>query len=186
MTELAHIRVHEEKANRYATREDFRRIFSEDTNGLYQLSLLLTRDSVKAEQCFVGGLEDCVTGNSVFREWARSWAKRAIIQNAIRKLNPRPRRPSPASPTVFADIDQLSSGPGKYFEIDAVLRLEDHERFVFVMSVLEHYSEHDCALLLGWSVREVREARTRALRELMDSNHMDPSQSQIFVQEKNE
>jgi len=184
MTELAHIRVHEERTNQYASREDFRRIFSEDTNGLYQLSLLLTRDSVKAEQCFVGGLEDCVTGNSVFREWARSWAKRAIIQNAIRKLNPRPRRPSPASPTVFADIDQLSSGPDKYFEIDAVLRLEDHERFVFVMSVLEHYSEHDCALLLGWSVREVREARARAFRELMESNHGDPSQSQLFAQEK--
>jgi hypothetical protein len=106
VTERAHFRVHEENANQYASREDFRRIFSEDKNGLYQLSPLLTRDSVKAEQCFVGGLEDCVTGNSVFREWARSWAKRAIIQNAIRKLNPRPRRPSPASPTVFADIDQ--------------------------------------------------------------------------------
>jgi hypothetical protein len=90
MTERAHIRVHEEKANQYASREDFHRIFSEDTNRLYQLSLLLTRDSVKAEQCFVGGLEDCVTGNSVFREWARSWAKRAIIQNAIRELKPRP------------------------------------------------------------------------------------------------
>jgi DNA-directed RNA polymerase specialized sigma24 family protein len=184
MTERAHIRVHEEKANQYASREDFHRIFSEDTNSLYQLSLLLTRDSVKAEQCLVGGLEDCVAGNSVFREWARSWAKRAIIQNAIRELNPRPRRSNPDSPTIFADIDQLSSRPGKYFEIDAVLRLEDHERFVFVMSVLEHYSEHDCALLLGCSVREVREARTRALKALMDSNHMVFSHNQVFMQEK--
>jgi hypothetical protein len=171
MTELAHIRVPEERVNQYASREDFRRIFDEDTNGLYQLSLLLTRDSVKAEQCFVGGLDDCVAGNPVFREWARSWAKRAIIQNAIRKLSPRPRRPSPASPSVFADIDQLSSGPSKYFEIDSVLRLEDHERFVFVMSVLEHYSEHDCALLLGWTVREVREARARALEEMIGSSN---------------
>jgi DNA-directed RNA polymerase specialized sigma24 family protein len=176
MTELAHIRVHEERASQYASREDFRRIFNEDTNGLYQLSLLLTRDSVKAEQCFVGGLDDCVAGNPVFREWARSWAKRAIIQNAIRKLNPRPRRPGPAPPTVFADIDQLSSGPDKHFEIDAVLRLEDHERFVFVMSVLEHYSEHDCALLLGWSVREVREVRTRALEEMIGSSNAALSQ----------
>jgi DNA-directed RNA polymerase specialized sigma24 family protein len=184
MTEPAHIRDHEEKANQYASREDFRRIFIEDTNGLYQLSLLLTRDSVKAEQCFVGVLEDCVAGNSVVREWARSWAKRAIIQNAIRELNPRPRRFNPASPTIFADIDQLSSGPGEYFEIDAVLRLEDHERFVFVMSVLERCSEHDCALLLGCSVPEVREARTRALKKLAGSHHTDRSQKQIFVQEK--
>ena len=85
----AHTRVHEEKANQYASREDFHKIFSEDTNSLYQLSLLLTRDSAKAEQCFVSGLEDCVAGNSVFREWARSWAKRAIIQNAIRELKLR-------------------------------------------------------------------------------------------------
>ena len=184
MTELAHIRVDEKRASQYASREDFRRIFNEDTNGLYQLSLLLTRDSVKAEQCFVGGLDDCVAGNPVFREWARSWAKRAIIQNAIRKLNPRPRRPSSAPPTVFSDIDQPSGGPGKHFEIDAVLRLEDHERFVFVMSVLEHYSEHDCALLLGCSVPGVREARTRVLKELADSPHTDRSQKQLFVQEK--
>ena len=183
MTERAHVRDHEEKANQYASREDFRRIFIEDTNGLYQLSLLLTRDSVKAEQCFVGVLEDCVAGNSVVREWARSWAKRAIIQNAIRELNPRPRRFNPASPTIFAEMDRLSSGPGQYFEIDAVLRLDDHERFVFVMSVLEHHSEHDCALLLGCSVPEVQEARTRALEELADSPHMDRSQNHTFVQE---
>ena len=184
MTERAHIRVHEGKANQYATREDFRRILSEDTDSLHRLSLLLTRDSVKAERCFVGGLEDCVAANLVFRDWARSWAKRAIIQNAIREMNPRPRQSNPASPTIFVDIDQLSSGPGKYFEIDAVLGLEDHERFVFVMSVLEHYSEHDCAFLLRWSVSEVREARTRALKELADSPHMEPSENQLFVQEK--
>jgi len=113
MTERAHIRVHEEKANQYASREDFRRIFSENTNGLYQLSLLLMRDSAKAEQCFVGGLEDCVAGNSVFREWARSWAKRAIIQNAIRELKPRASQSnSPLPGTVVPDIEELSSGPG--------------------------------------------------------------------------
>ena len=170
MTQPAHIRVHEEKANQYASWEDFRRIFSEDTNGLYQLSLLLTRDSVKAEQCFVGGLEDCVTGNSVFRDWARSWAKRAIIQNAIRELKPRlVHSNSRLSETIFPNIDQVSSARGEHFEVDEVLRLEDFERFVFVMSVLEHYSEYDCALLLGCSVREIREGRTRALKELADS-----------------
>jgi hypothetical protein len=70
MTERAHIRVHEQKANQYASREDFRRIFREDLDGLYQLSFLLTRDSQKAEQCLVDGREDCVAGNSVFRVWA--------------------------------------------------------------------------------------------------------------------
>src|SRR4029077_10222346 len=73
----------------YASRDDFRRIFDEDMNGLYLLSLLLTADREKAEQCFVSGLEDAVEGNPVFKEWARSWARRAIIQNAIRVINPR-------------------------------------------------------------------------------------------------
>jgi hypothetical protein len=77
-------------------------------------------------------------------------------------------------------LTKLSSGPGKYFEIDAVLRLEDHERLVFVMSVLEHYSEHNCALLLGWSVREIREARTRALEEMMGSSNTALSQKPTF------
>jgi hypothetical protein len=105
------------------------------------------------------------------------------IQNAIRELNPRPHRFDPASPTIFADMDKLS-GPGQYFEIDAVFRLEDHERFVFVMSILEHYPEHDCALLLKCSVPEVRESRTRALKKLADSPHTDRFQKQLFVPEK--
>jgi hypothetical protein len=83
-------------------------------------------------------------------------------------LNPRPNESNPASPTISAEIGQLSNGPGKYFEIDTVTGLEDYKRFVFVMSVLEHYSEHDCAQLLWCSVPEVREARTRAFKELAE------------------
>jgi len=184
MTERAYIQDPKDETDRYASREDFRRIFAEDLDGLYQLSFLLTRDPQKAEQCFVGGLEDCVAGNSVFREWARSWAKRAIIQNAIRELKPRPGL-SNSGAAIFLGIDQHSSGPPNHFEIDAVFELEDHERFVFVMSVLEHYSEHDCALLLGCSVLEVRGAHTRALNDLAHSPHMDRTQSQGFMQEKN-
>lgn len=185
MTERTHIQVRKEEANLYASREDFHTIFNEDLKELYQLSFLLTRDPAKAERCLVVGLEDCVTGNRVFREWARSWAKRTIVQNANRELNPRPSQSnSPLSGGIVPDIDQLSRGPGGHFEIDAVLRLADFDRFVFVMSVLEHYSEHDCALLLGCSTREIREGRTRALKELATSPHMEPSENQLFVQEK--
>jgi DNA-directed RNA polymerase specialized sigma24 family protein len=185
MTEQVHIRVHEEKADQYASREDFHTIFNEDLKELYQLSFLLTRDPAKAERCFVSGLEDCVSGNRVFREWARSWAKRTIVQNAIRELKPRPSQSnSSLSGAIFSDKDQHSRGPGGHFELDAVLRLVDFERFVFVMSVLEHYSEHDCALLLGCSAREIREGRTRALKELANTSHIKPSETQLFVQEK--
>jgi len=184
MTERDHIQVREEQANRYASREDFQTIFSEHLNELYQLSFLLTRDPAMAERCLVSGLEDCVTGNRAFREWARSWAKRTIVQNAIRELKPRPiHSNSPLPETILPNIGQLSSGPGGHFAMEAVLDLEDFERFVFVMSVLEHYSEHDCGLLLGCSVREVREARSRALKELMDSSQRDLLQNEPFMQE---
>jgi DNA-directed RNA polymerase specialized sigma24 family protein len=184
MIEQTQIQVREE-ANLYASCEDFHTIFIEDMNELYQLSFLLTRDSAKAERCFVSGLEDCVAGNRVFREWARSWAKRTIVQNAIRELKPRPSQSnSPVSGAIFSDVGQHSKGPGRHFEIDAVLRLEDFERFVFIMSALEHYSEHDCALLLECSAIEIREGRTRALKELANLPHMELSENQLFVQEK--
>jgi len=185
MTEGTPIQVREHEGSLYASHEDFHTIFNEDRNELYQLSFLLTRDPAQAERCLVSGLEDCVSGNRVFREWVRSWAKRTIVQNTIRELKPRPGQSnSSLSGAMFPHMDQHSRGPGRHFEIDAVLRLADFDRFVFVMSVLEHYSEHDCALLLGCSAGDIRECRTRALKELADSPHMEPSGNQLFVQEK--
>ena len=73
----------------YASRGDFCRIFYEEIDNLYRLSFLLTADADKAERCFVSGLEDSLKGNRVFKEWARSWARRAIIQNAVRVVNPQ-------------------------------------------------------------------------------------------------
>ena len=174
MTERDHIQVREGQSTRYASREDFHTIFREHLTELYQLSFLLTRDPAKTARCLVRGLEDCVTGTRAFREWARSWAKRTIVKNAIRELKPRPiHSNSPPSATILPDTGHLSGRPGRHFAMDAVLGLEDFERFVFVMSVLEHYAEHDCGLLLGCSAREVREARVRALEDLMDSSHTE-------------
>ena len=177
------LQVREQEADLYASHGDFHTIFNEDLKQLYQLSFLLTRNHEKAERCLVSGLEDSVTGNRVFREWARSWAKRTIVQNAIRELKPRPDQSnSPPSGAIFPDIDQLSKSPGAHFELHAVLRLEDFERFVFVMSVLEQYSEHDCVLFLGGSVKDFREARARAFKEMMNSSEPDVSQNQPSMQ----
>jgi len=77
-------------AKGYATRDDFRELFTEDMTALHLLAYLLTGDQEKAEQCFVTGLEDSVNNNSVFKEWARSWAQRTIVQSAIRMMAPRP------------------------------------------------------------------------------------------------
>jgi hypothetical protein len=166
MTEQVHSAITGNDENRYATCDDFLRIFDEDMNGLYQLSFLLTGDRAKGERCFVAGIEDCGKENRVFREWARAWAKRVIVEKAIRELHPRRSHSnSYALPTVFSH-NQQSSGPIGHFDVEAVLRLADFERFVFVLCVLEHQREHECALLLGCSVAEVRDARTRAIEEL--------------------
>lgn len=147
------------EANEYATREDFCRIFTENLNSFYQLSLVLTRDHEKAEQCSVAGLDDAIKANNVFKEWAGSWAKRAIIKNAIRALQPHPDAANPSIPVASKEQSAM----------DKLLALGDFERFVFVMSVLERYPEHDCALLLGCSLQDVRTARIRALEQLASS-----------------
>ena len=50
-------------------------------------------------------------------------------------------------------------------EITAVLGLQPFERFVYVMTVLEGYSDQDCSLLLGCARRDVLAARSRALQQ---------------------
>jgi len=149
----------------YASSDDFRRLFDEDMKSLYFLSFLLTADREKAEQCFVSGLEDAVEGNPVFKEWARSWARRVIIVNAARAINPRPTDENGRSNSLSV------GGNGKtpaweQVEIAAVLALEPFERFVYVMTVLERYSDQDCSLLLSCARRDVVAARSRAFQQM--------------------
>ena len=173
MTEQANTQICGNGEKRYATRDEFLKILDEDMNGLYQLSFLLTGDHQKGEKCFVAGIEDCAKENRVFREWARAWAKRVIVKNAVRELNPR-RSHSNSSALIRAVFahNQRSRGPIGHFDVDAVLGLADFERFVFVLCVLERYREHECALLLGCSASDVRDARTRAIEELASSGEV--------------
>jgi hypothetical protein len=156
------------KGDEYATSEDFCRLFKEDAEGLYQLSYMLMADHEKAERCFVGGLEDSVNGNSVYKQWARSWARRRIIQCAIRTIAPG-----------FQHADNELNVETESEEnpaLAAILHLAAFERFVFVMSTLEGYSDQECSILLGCSRGEVITARTRALRRLskLDADHVLP------------
>ena len=168
--------IHNENAEtRYASCEDFQRIFEEDLHGLYQLSFLLTGDPQKAERCFVAGLGDCVKESRVFREWARSWAKRVIVENAIRELHPQSSHCNSSAhvPTIFSTKLQLN-GLGGHFVADAVSGLPDFDRFVFVLCVLERYREHECALLLDCSDSEVREARIQAIKQIANFRSGNP------------
>jgi len=161
MSEAKHIT----RLTPYASSADFRRIFDEDMNRLYLLSFLLTADRKKAEQCFVSGLEDAVEGNPVFKEWARSWARRAIIRNAVRVINPRATAENGGSNSASVSSNGKTP-PVEQVEIAAVLGLKPFARFVYVMTVLERYSDQDCSLLLGCARRDVVGARTRALRHI--------------------
>ena len=149
----------------YASSDDFRRVFEEDMDSLYVLSFLLTADREKAEQCFVSGLEDAVEGNPVFKEWARSWARRVVIVNAVRAMNPRPMEENDGSNSAPVSRN-AATAPVEQVEIAAVLALEPFERFVYVMTVLERFSDLDCSLLLGCARRDVVAARTRAFEQI--------------------
>jgi hypothetical protein len=164
--------ISKERTTLYATGGDFCRIFKEDMQSLYLLALVLTADGAKAEQCFVAGLNDCASGNQVFEEWARSWARRVVVKNAIRSLAPEIAQDNPALVPGDGGSTELHAGPVQLdlpAEISALLQLPARERFAFVMSFCEGYSDHDCALLLGCTRETLVAARLRAFQQLKDS-----------------
>ena len=146
----------------FASSADFRRIFDEQKDSLHRPSFLLTADREKAEQCFVYGLKDSVTGNPVFKEWACSWAQLAVIKNAAQLINPRPMERS--RPSSINSISKALAAESA--EIVPILGLEVFERFVYVLSVLEQYSDQECSILLDCTRQDVEAARIRALQQI--------------------
>jgi DNA-directed RNA polymerase specialized sigma24 family protein len=157
-----------ERTTTYATGSDFCRIFEEDLKSLYSLSLMLAADHETAERLFVSGLDDCSAGNPVFKEWARSWARRTIIKNAVRLIAPPPASANGVSNTVGSS-DTNGAWPELPAEISALLSLSAFERFAFILSVLEGYSDQDSALLLGCTRQALIAARVRAEQEIARS-----------------
>src|SRR5262249_15675674 len=149
----------------YTAETDFCRLFNEDMRALYALSLVLTADSGLAERCFVGGLDDCVNGNPVFRDWAHAWSRRAIIMNAIRIVFVAGANPPASTDAARGERGWDATGP-----LAQVVRLRSLHRFVFVMSLLEGYSDHECSVLLNRSRKEVVAARTAASRHMAEWN----------------
>jgi len=158
------------RTEEYATGEQFLRLFAEELNELYLLSFLLTASHEGAERCFVAGLDQCLAGNPVSQAWARSWARRIIVRNAVRMLA------VPADPAASTGPDS-GRNPGLRKDEAAALSAQDarfapilalgnFERLVFVLSVLERYSDQDCAALLGTSRHAIVDGRLRALRQI--------------------
>jgi hypothetical protein len=164
--------ISKEEAQPYATAADFCRVFADGLENLHLLSFLLTADETTAEVSFVSGIEDCVEANAVFRDWAHSWARRTIVQNAVRMSTPR-RYAGTAGPvpgqTVCCRFGRTAEANAR---IASILELDAFERFVFVLSVLCRYTDQDCSVLLDCSRQDVREVRVLALQRLGESGRV--------------
>ncbi len=164
-----------ETSQAYATSTEFCRVFADNMDSMHLLSFLLTADPTKAEElrsvlfpvwkiasqeatCFETG-RDPGLGGRLFKMQFACW---------------RPTKNR--SVVTAAPSDPVNCRLGRTSEADAaitsVLGLEDFERFVFVMSVLERYSDQDCSVLLGCSRQDVGETRMRALLLVEESDRL--------------
>lgn len=152
-------------ADEHACPDDVRRVFVEHVNSLYKLSFLLTGNRDDAERCFMAAVDDTFEGIRVRvpKHAIRSRAKRAIVEQAVRALKPRPHEKLErvSVPGNLRDRAYLSSG--RQAVINRVLSLRVFERFVFVLCLLERQTVEECAQLLNCDVQEVLGGRMRAL-----------------------
>jgi hypothetical protein len=146
----------------YAKYADFCDVFSNDTKPLYLLAFLLTANHKESEQCFVSTVEEGFKEHAVFKGWARSWVKRRLIENAIKIVSPASARNGGKRDLWIAGQREIH----RECESDTVTKLAPFERFVFVMSILERYSNWECGVMLGCSMNQVAQARMKALRQL--------------------
>jgi hypothetical protein len=147
----------------YATSSDFCQNFIHDLTPLYLLAFLLTGNHEEAEQCFAATIGDAIVAKFVFKGQECSWTRRCLIMNAIHQVFDAPAN-GQAGSGFWCDTNSRSEGCPA---LDALTRLVPPlPRFVFVMSVLERYSDHECSVLLGRTRRDVSEARIYASRQL--------------------
>ena len=154
-------RSFDEQSPPYATGEEVCGIFQRDMHHLYALSFLLTANHVLAEKCFVQSLDDLPEGDPVFGEGAQSRVSWTIARNAIQISRPRPGDNLKERP--YAD----DTGLDHPAEFAAVVGLPGFERFVFVLSLLERYTDQESSHLLNCSVDDVVKARAKALQSIV-------------------
>ena len=165
-----------------ATIEMSRKLLTDGMSGLYLLALLLTGNRKDARRCFVAGVAGCVGGNRVFKKWATSWARSIIVHNAIRIRSPHFGPPRSEGSVLRSATDHmLPNNDLRYGPLASVLALGDFERFVFVLSVLERYTDQECLGLLKSSLQEIEETRCRALQHLAEVDGDGPMRQKEAV-----
>jgi DNA-directed RNA polymerase specialized sigma24 family protein len=149
-------------AREYASEADFCQLFRDEMNRFYFLSLVLTADAKKAEQCFVESLEICMQSRRIFKNWTHRWAIHTIIKTAIRMVSPTQQHALVEMPAS----DQLADQSAPEALLAALQSVPPLDRFVHHMTVVERYSDLECSTFLGCTPKDVRESRERALQRL--------------------
>ncbi len=161
----------------YAAVDDFQELFESEMPILYRLAFLMIADGRKAEECLIAALGNCISGISVSKKWAGSWAGRVVIRNAIRiATEPEEGRSivTSNSGTTSTDGDLQEIPADVFAEFAPILSLKAFERITLVLCVLERYRVLDCAFLLGRSQRDVVEARSLAAEQVAARNTYGP------------
>lgn len=134
----------------YAVNDEFQHLFATEMTDFFRLSLNLTADTETEESCLILAMRECIQSNFVVisRKWARAWARRAVIRNAIHLV--QGKESAKPGGSLSETTSNVQSQPSEYRitavpESLAVLDLPDFDRLVFVICVLEHYSIVDCA-----------------------------------------
>lgn len=168
----------------YATESDFCQLFRDRMNQFYFLSLLLTADARKAEECFGASLDACMKSRRVFREWAHRWATHTIIKTAIQMVSPAQQK----NVDSVLRFDRYASLTAPDALLSALQSIPPLDRFVHHMTVVERYSDLESSAFLGCTPKDVRESRERALQRLAANQGLaqmvadfDPSVAREFI-----
>src|SRR5205807_6461294 len=110
-----------------------------------------------------------------FRDWARAWSIRTIVKRAIGMMQPLAKE---SSSTLTSSGLQAGSSAAEI--IATITHRPIFERFVFVLSVLEGYTDRDCAGLLKCPAAAIVAARVRALQHLKPIETVSMPESAIY------
>lgn len=158
------------EARSYTTDDDFEQLFAAEIDDFFRLSLELTANAEIAERCLIDAMRDCFGRSTISKGFARVWARRMVIGNAIRLV------------LGIENYNACNMGceihlqPTKYRtkelrESVAILELPDFDRLVFVTCVLERLCLLDCALLMRKSPKDVSDAIMRATNRVASAEN---------------
>jgi hypothetical protein len=172
------------EGDEYVSKEEFVGVFESEQVGLQRLALLLTANSDAAAQCLSLALQQCLATSFVFKGWALSWMRRVVISSAIslvmgsgQLLFVKANGEAEKTLTTYPEGELLVP----VANVQRILGFSQFDRFVFVICVLERYSVHDCAALLGRSLRDINDSLQRTNRQLEDLDDFGNRPLQVAV-----